>query len=51
MKKIPYLLIVGDKEVKDLNVAVRKYGEGDLGALGLDEFIQQACEEVKSKKR
>ena len=51
VKKIPYLLIVGDKEVKDLNVAVRKYGEGDLGALGLDEFIQQACEEVKSKKR
>jgi threonyl-tRNA synthetase len=50
VKKIPYLLVIGDKEVKESKVAVRKYGEGDRGALSLDDFIQQVCEEVKSKK-
>ena len=50
IKKIPYLLIIGDKEVKDNTVAVRKYGEGDQGARPLDSFVEQICEEVKQKK-
>ena len=50
MKKIPYLLIVGDKEVDNNSVAVRKYGEGDQGARDLSTFIQQICDEVTSKK-
>ncbi len=50
MKKIPYLLIVGDKEVDNNSVAVRKYGEGDQGARDLSAFIQQICDEVTSKK-
>jgi threonyl-tRNA synthetase len=50
VKKIPYLLIVGDKEAKGNTVAVRKYGEGDQGAKDLNAFITQVCEEVKLKK-
>ena len=38
VKKVPYLLIVGDKEVEASKVAVRKYGDGDLGTLTVTEF-------------
>jgi len=50
VKKIPYLLIVGDKEAKDNTVAVRRYGEGDQGACALDAFIKKICKEATSKK-
>jgi threonyl-tRNA synthetase len=40
-QKIPYMLIVGEKEVADSLVAVRKHGKGDQGSLGLSEFVSQ----------
>jgi threonyl-tRNA synthetase len=39
LKRIPYLLIVGEKEVEQQQVAVRKQGEGDKGVMALDEFV------------
>src|SRR3989344_3767250 len=39
MQKIPYLLVVGNKEVETESVAVRKRGEGDIGQIKLNEFI------------
>ena len=39
VKKVPFMLIVGEKEVADRKVAVRKHGEGDKGSILLDEFI------------
>ena len=33
------MLIVGEKEVSDLKVAVRKHGQGDQGSVGLEEFV------------
>lgn len=39
LKKIPYMLIVGEKEAEAGTVGIRKQGEGDLGAKALDEFI------------
>jgi threonyl-tRNA synthetase len=39
VKKVPFMLIVGEKEVAERKVAVRKHGEGDKGSLLLDEFI------------
>ncbi len=39
-KKIPYMLIVGEKEVADRKVAVRKHGKGDQGSVGLNEFVE-----------
>jgi threonyl-tRNA synthetase len=40
-KKIPYMLIVGEKEVADGKVAVRKHGQGDQGSVGLEEFVNK----------
>jgi len=38
-KKVPYMLIVGEKEVADQKVAVRKHGQGDQGSVLLEEFM------------
>lgn len=38
VEKVPFMLIVGDKEVSESVVAVRKHGEGDLGAMTVDDF-------------
>ncbi len=38
VKKIPYMLIVGEKEASEGTVSVRKHGEGDLGSMPLEEF-------------
>jgi threonyl-tRNA synthetase len=54
LMKIPYMLIVGEKEMNERLVAVRKHGEGDKGALGLDEFVTEVKllvkEQIKGKK-
>ena len=50
LRKVPYLLIVGDKEVKARSVAVRKTGKGDLGAMKLKQFIEKALKEIEKKK-
>ena len=39
LKKIPFMLIVGEKEVKSGKVSVRKQGEGDKGSMEIEEFI------------
>lgn len=41
VKKVPYMLIVGEKEAADEKVAVRRHGVGDQGAVSLDEFVKQ----------
>lgn len=46
MKKVPYMLIVGDKEMADGTVAVRKQGHGDQGAITLIDFEKQLIEEI-----
>ncbi|MBK6264479.1 threonine--tRNA ligase [Marivirga sp. S37H4] len=38
IKKIPYMLIVGEKEAEENKVSIRKHGEGDVGSMSLDEF-------------
>jgi threonyl-tRNA synthetase len=40
LKKIPYLLIVGEKEMADDTVSVRKQGEGDKGSMNLKQFAE-----------
>jgi threonyl-tRNA synthetase len=41
VKKVPFMLIVGEKEVTEGKVSVRKHGEGDKGSMGLTEFVEQ----------
>ncbi len=49
LDKIPYLLVIGDKEIKNESVAVRKRGQGDIGAVKLDEFVTKVEKEKKEK--
>ncbi|MCE2956472.1 MAG: threonine--tRNA ligase [Bacteroidota bacterium] len=39
VQKVPFMLIVGEKEATEGKISVRKHGEGDKGAMGLDEFV------------
>lgn len=47
LKKIPYMLIVGEKEELENQVSVRRQGEGDLGVLSLEAFAKRINEEVE----
>ncbi|NTV83697.1 MAG: threonine--tRNA ligase, partial [Bacteroidales bacterium] len=49
LKRIPYLLVVGEKEETDGTVAVRRQGEGDKGSMNLEEFKSFIIEEVKKQ--
>ena len=51
MQKIPYMLIVGDKEVENSVVAVRSRKDGDLGTMPLQEFIERIQNEIVNKLR
>ncbi len=48
LKKVPYMLVVGDKEQEANAVGVRKRGEGDVGQMDLTEFANKIEEEVKN---
>ena len=48
LNKIPYMLILGDKEVQSNQVGVRARGEGDIGAMDEKDFIQKVQEEIKN---
>lgn len=48
-KKIPYMLVIGDKEVEADSVAVRARGKGQIGVIQTDEFIATLQEEIKNK--
>ena len=50
VQKVPYMLILGEKEATEGTIAVRHRGEGDIGAMKLDAFTARLQEEVKSKK-
>ena len=48
-KKIPYVVVVGDKEIADGTVAIRKRGEGPIGTKTVDEFQAMLLEEIKNR--
>ncbi len=48
-KKIPYMLIVGEKEMAANAVAVRQHKKGDLGSLPRSEFQRRLCDEIQRK--
>jgi len=49
LKKIPYLLIVGDKEIEKNEISVRKQGEGDAGSMKIINFAALLNEEVEKQ--
>jgi len=50
MEKVPYLLVVGDKEVAEKTVSVESRDAGKLDAMSLADFISRASEEIKTRK-
>ena len=49
LKRIPYLLIIGEKEVENETIAVRKQGEGDKGSMKIEEFVNFINSEIKKE--
>jgi len=50
MLKVPYMLVIGEKEMNEGKVSIRRQGKGDLGSKGLEEFISEIVAEIKERK-
>ena len=50
LMKVPYMLVVGEKEMNDNAVAVRRQGKGDAGIKPVDEFIAEISAEIRERK-
>lgn len=48
-KKVPYVLVAGDKEIESNTVAIRKRGTGQIGEMPISEFIENLKDEINSK--
>ncbi len=49
-KKVPYVAVVGDKEIEANSVAVRQRGVGQIGTKTVDEFVDMILDEIKTRK-
>ena len=47
LARIPYMLVIGEKEMNDNQVSVRRQGKGDLGVQGVETFIREIKSEIK----
>ena len=50
LMKTPYMFVIGEKEMNEQKVAVRRQGKGDVGAKGLDEFIDELRSEINERR-
>ena len=50
LSKVPYMLVVGEKEMNERKVSVRRQGKGDIGIKGLEEFIIDLVEEIQERR-
>ena len=49
LDRIPIMIIVGENEVKDNTISVRRKFKGNLGSLSIDDFINQTNQEIKTR--
>jgi threonyl-tRNA synthetase len=49
MEKVPYMLVIGDKEMENGQAAVRSRKDGDLGPMSVDAFVSRIVEEVRTR--
>jgi len=49
MMKVPYMLVIGEKEMNDKKVAVRRQGKGDMGVQEVESFISEISQEIKER--
>ncbi len=47
--KVPYMLVIGEKEMNEGKVAIRRQGKGDIGVKLIDEFVQEIAAEIKDR--
>jgi threonyl-tRNA synthetase len=50
LMKVPYMLVVGEKEMNENKVAVRRQGKGDIGVKLVDEFLSEIMGEIKDRR-
>ena len=50
IKRVPYLLVVGDKEIKNKTVSVRTRSNEDLGVMDIDKFVKYLSSDIEEKK-
>ena len=50
LEKVPYMLVIGDREVDNKTAAVRKRGVGEKGNIGVSEFIEEVKEDIRLKR-
>ncbi len=50
LSRVPYMLVIGEKEWNENKVSVRKQGKGDAGSILIDEFIQNIVSEIEERK-
>lgn len=51
VNKVPYTLVLGDKEVSDGNVTVRRYGEEGTTTMTFDEFVGELMHDIETYSR
>lgn len=51
LEKVPYMIVIGDKDIENGAVSVRSRKEGDMGSMSVDSFISMIKEEIDTKKR
>jgi len=50
LMKVPYMLVIGEKEMNENQVSVRRQGKGDLGTIAVESFINQILDEIVNRK-
>ena len=50
LMKVPYMLVVGEKEMNEKQVAIRRQGKGDIGTKSVEEFVNEARAEIKERR-
>jgi len=48
--KVPYMLVVGEKEMNENKISVRRQGKGDIGSREVEEFINEIKKEIKNRE-
>jgi len=50
LSRVPYMFVIGEKEMKEGKVSVRRQGKGDIGSQNIDEFINTIVDEIAERK-
>ncbi|MEI2708964.1 MAG: threonine--tRNA ligase [Chitinophagaceae bacterium] len=50
LARVPYMLVVGEKEATEKKLSIRRQGKGDVGQMGVEEFVLQIVDEIVNRK-